>query len=286
MDGHHEGEGMDAGEPTEVIGLPPEEPPAPPPAGPAGSSGGRRGLLLAALAALIVLIGAVVVLAGDDGDDDGDAALATDTEAVSSTSSSSSSTSSSTSSSSSSSTTVTTLRPTTTAPSGSGGGRPGPGEEPPERRCVDAGGGPATPVLEGWESRWQTKPQPNDPVTLRFCIDDVTVRHGDKVTATLVASDPDAVIVRDNCGYGIDWLGDRLSLCRDALIPVDSPRPTPPEQPGHIELTFSHVYERGGIYTVEASVWSAEWNGVPSPYSSYASATIDVTVFGDIPISP
>jgi hypothetical protein len=68
------------------------------------------------------------------------------------------------------------------------------------------------------------------------------------------------------------------NLCRDYLIAHDGPRATPAEQAGHIETTFNHTYTKAGTYTLEASVTSAPWEGFRSPYSSYAEATIPVTV--------
>lgn len=233
-----------------------------------GSTGSRRKWLLGALAALIVLAGALVaVAAGGDDDDD----VVTEEEG-STTSSSSSSTSSS-----SSSTSTSVVETTTTAPVDDE--LEAPGEPPAQRKCVDAGGGPAEPTYDTWASNWTTKPEPNDPVTMRLCISDITPVMGQTVQVTLIADDPDAVITEANCGYIVDFESDGMgNLCRDAIIPHDGPRPTPPEQPGHIEVTFNHTYTRNGTFLLSASVISAEWAGYRTPYSSYAEASFDVVV--------
>jgi hypothetical protein len=261
--------------------------------GPAPGGGPPRGALLAALAVMLVLavgIAAVVLRDDDGGSDDGDETsseeLDTDDEA--------SSTSSSSSSSSSSSTTVvsgtegsvpdvgggsSTTRPrgststtragstTTSAPDG-----------PPEPACASGSSGGVVPVSDGWQEDWQTMPRPNDPARVSICIDDRTPKVGQTVTVTLRGDDPDAVIVEQECGYLLEWEGSQGNLCRDFLVPSDGPRPTPPQEPGHVIVRFTHVYGSPGGRTIVGTVRSSRYEGYRSPYASDARADLSVIV--------
>ena len=270
----------------------------PPPAngedgwGPARGGGPPRGALLAALALMLVLaVGIAAALLRDDGDGDGDgdeasSELDTDDE-PSSTSSSSSSSSSTTATStvegsggsvpdvgSGSSTTArrgtsTTQRASTTST------RP---EDTDDPACASGSSGGVIPVEDGWQERWQTMPRPNDPARISICIDDKTPKVGQTVTVTLRADDPDAVIVEQECGYLLEWEGAQPNLCRDYLIPHEGPRPTPPQQPGHVIVRFTHVYGTPGGRTIVGTVRSSRYEGYRSPYADEARADLPVVV--------
>jgi hypothetical protein len=118
----------------------------------------------------------------------------------------------------------------------------------------------------------------NDPVTIRICVDDITPAIGQKVTVTLVADDPDAVLVDEECGWGIMWGDEPLvgSLCRDFLR-TGTPSPFV-EEPGHIERWARHVYASAGVFTIRGSAWSGEYDGYKNRYSSRAEAKLTIRV--------
>ena len=245
--------------------------------------GGLR--LLVGVAALLVALGVVAALqkAGDDDDvDDDEVATQEDSTTTSRRSSTSTSLrlpggtqpsvttggSSSTSSTTKGSTTTKKGAATTTTVD----------EDAPEPACVSAGGGSATPTEADWAERWQTMPQPNDPATVSICVDDVTPKVGQKVILSIVGDDPDAIFPTSECGTFVTWEGGHASFCRDFVIAWDEPRPTPKQEPGHVLQHFAHTYESPGQKTVTGSVWSAEYDGYTSPYSSRAIAALQVTV--------
>jgi hypothetical protein len=251
-------------------------------ADPPARQGGLR--LLVGLAALLVAIGLIAALSKASDDDDADTdEVATDERSTTSRQSStsrplglpgdprptvttrggSSSTSSTTRGSS------TTRRPATTVTTD---------PDAPEPACVSAGGGAATPVQADWAERWQTMPKPNDPATLSLCVDDITPQVGQTVTVSIVGDDPDAIFPTSECGVFVTWEGSHASFCRDFLIAWEDPRPTPKEEPGHVLQHLSHVYDTPGSKTLTGSVWSAEYDGYTSPYSSRAQAALTINV--------
>lgn len=127
------------------------------------------------------------------------------------------------------------------------------------------------------------EPQPGtdaqkDPVTVRICVNDITPAIGQKVTVTLVADDPDAVLVDEECGWEIMWGDEPLlgSFCRDFRRGG-----TPPpfvEEPGHIERSAQHVYASAGVFTIRGSAWSGAYDGYTNPYSSRAEAELTIRV--------
>ena len=120
-------------------------------------------------------------------------------------------------------------------------------------------------------------PKPNDPATVSICVDDVTPQVGQNVTLSIVGDDPDAIFPTTECGVFITWEGQHASFCRDFVIPWGDPRPTPKEEPGHVLQHHAHTYDTPGTKTVTGSVWSAEYDGYTSPYSSRAIAALEVT---------
>jgi hypothetical protein len=217
-----------------------------------------RAILITPVVAVLVAAG----LGGCGGDDDTQAGAGGTTTTSSSTTSSTTPTPTPAEATSSS----------TTATTKEAGGH----DTPPEKRCVDASSGPVQPVADDWGSRWQTKPEANDPVTMTICIDDATPAVGQTVRLTLTADDPDAKIVEAECGWFVTWQDDHDNLCRDFLLA--GVHPTPAEEPGHVEVSDTHVYTQPGSFTIIASVWSAEYVGYTSPYSSYVEANIPVQV--------
>ena len=189
-------------------------------------------VLLSAFVVLAVALGAMVAK-GDDDKDDERADVDTEQETTSTTArptstsdgSASSSSSSSVAASGGSSTSVARGSTTTTKPKPSTTTTVG-RDELAEPGCASGGGGAPEGPGADWATRWQTKPQPNDPATITICIDDITPKVGQVVTLTLVGDDPDAVITEAECGWVIDWEGNLASLCRDVLVPTVAPRPT------------------------------------------------------------
>jgi hypothetical protein len=109
-----------------------------------------------------------------------------------------------------------------------------------------------------------------------MCVDDVTPAVGQVVTATLTASDPDAAITEQHCGFLVLWEDPWLTLCRDVVPqPPPSPAPTPPQQPGQGTKSLTHRYEGAGSRTVTGLSYSGE---AKSPYESFARVKITVTV--------
>jgi hypothetical protein len=239
--------------------------------------------LLIGLCALLVGIGLVAALAKASDDDDSDRVSAeestsssrrtttTELELPGGASSSSTTGGGGSSTSTTSRATSTTRRPastTTTAPD----------DEAAEPACASAGGGQPTPVDPDWAERWQTMPKPNDPATVSICVDDVTPKVGQKITLSIVGDDPDAIFPTNECGVFITWEGEHASFCRDFLIAWEDPRPTPKEEPGHVLQYHAHTYDTPGTRTLTGSVWSAEYDGYTSPYSSRAIAELQIRV--------
>jgi hypothetical protein len=254
-----------------------EEPPA--------RQGGLR--LLVGVAALLVALGLVAALqkAGDDDDDVDDDEVATQEDRSTTTRRAVTSTTlglpgggaassvvpgaSSTTSSTAPKGSTTTKKPATTTTVD---------EDAPEPACVSGGGGAATPAEAGWATRWQTMPQPNDPATVSICVDDITPKVGQTVTLSISGADPDAMFPTTECGTFVTWEGSHASHCRDFVIAWNDPRPTPKQEPGQVLQHFAHVYDTPGQKTITGSVWSAEYDGYTSPYSSRAIAALQVTV--------
>jgi hypothetical protein len=231
----------------------------------------RSRVLLGAAVAALLLVGVVAVVVRSGDDDGSDVATdLTSTTASSSTSSTTSTTAAAATTSPTAAVTTSTTAKATTSTTAK--------DAAPEARCAEASSGAPKPAGTGWEQLWQTKPADNDPATIKVCVDDVTPKVGQTVHLTLVGDDPDAKIVQAECGWFVTWEGDHGSLCRDFLIQVTQPMPTPAEEHGHIETTDSHAYDTAGAKTLIASVWSAEYAGVTSPYSSYAEAAIALQV--------
>jgi hypothetical protein len=264
-----------------------DEPPAP-----------RRAarLLEAAVAILVaVAVVALIVRAGDDdsGDGDGDEVSAEEEE---DTTTSSRRTTSTTSASS----TTTGLDPASTiAGSGSsttkvgtgGGGGSSTTRRPTTTQttqrvyedltlgCADGGGGAVLQPGADWPERWQTKPEPNDPATISVCVDDLTPRVGQEIEVRLVGQDADAIFTDADCGWLVFFGdGEPHPNCRPGGGVPAEPQPTPNQQFGRILRSAKHTYGSAGARTITASVVSAPWTGVTSPYSSVAVAEINITV--------
>lgn len=149
---------------------------------------------------------------------------------------------------------------------------------PKEPACAPlAGGGAAVPVADGWETRWSTKPNPNDPATLSFCVDDRTPKVGQLVTLTAHAADPDALIPDDQCSVFVSWDGDTGNLCFDTL--TAGVKPTPAEQVGDVVVkrTFTYGADQVGQRRIFASTTSGNGRD-QSPYSSSAETSLEITV--------
>lgn len=177
---------------------------------------------------------------------------------------------------------------------------PDPDPEPPadpgeyetlEPACVEGGGGPAVEPPAEWNANWTTPLEPNDPVTLLLCIDDMHPAVGQTVTLTLVADDPDAEFRGSRCKYYFWWETDDLGRCLGspawggALAPGAPPtQPAPTGLPGHLEASETYVYETPGARSAGANVVTFQpgpgigGGGGATPYESSAEAYIDIVV--------
>jgi hypothetical protein len=100
------------------------------------------------------------------------------------------------------------------------------------------------------------------------------------VEVTVVGDDPDAVIVDEECGWTVSWTPPFASLCRDYLLEVEEPRPTPGRAVGHIERADSHTFDSPGEQPIGVTIISSEYDGTAHPYASYVELELTVTVHG------
>lgn len=144
--------------------------------------------------------------------------------------------------------------------------------------------------------RWDPAPGPNAQASFSYTITPKNPKAGETVTIRVVADDPDAVLEPRSVRLGFDF-----SAGPSATEPMDAGCPsyrtrygpwTPPaKRKGHVERTFTHVYEAEGSYSWGFTVYSArcEWfgQGVPrgeaydggyNPYGSYTSEIGTITV--------
>ena len=133
------------------------------------------------------------------------------------------------------------------------------------------------PPAADWNQRWATEPNPNDPLSVVVCIDDVTPVVGQKVVVSVVADDPDALIYDGPCDVDVRWQGES-SRCREFLTVEEGIQPTPLEEHGHQELGFEHIYGKAGTFFVIGQAWSGEDDGQSHPYKSYNSSQIRIVV--------
>ena len=94
----------------------------------------------------------------------------------------------------------------------------------------------------------------------------------------MIADDPDAHIGEESCDVYVTWDSNSGSLCRDVVIPTSEPRPTPDEEHGHVEKTYTHTYGTVGEPLIDVSVWSGPGDGHRYPYNSYANIELKLTV--------
>lgn len=117
---------------------------------------------------------------------------------------------------------------------------------------------------------------PNAPMTVTVVVDPVDPHPGQLVTFTETATDPDAIIVPTTCdtqdNYGdAPWAGCSYSCL--APDPSTAYQPTP----GHLQLTFTHVYATAGTYKASFHLVSGEGCS-GTPYASGGTAEVTVTV--------
>jgi hypothetical protein len=147
-----------------------------------------------------------------------------------------------------------------------------------QQQCVDAPSQGVQQPPDDWAQDYETKPDPNQPMTVRVCIDDVSPKVGQLVHLTVVADDPDAVVKDGDCDIQVWWTeGNTGSLCRDFISHRTPPPPTPPKEHGHMEKTYTHTYSEAKQYLVEVDVASGPGESAPHPYDNFAQVKIDVT---------
>jgi hypothetical protein len=146
----------------------------------------------------------------------------------------------------------------------------------PQPGCASGGGGPAIPPPDDWATKWQTKPQANDPAKVTICVDDVTPKVGQVVHLSLRGDDPDAVIPNEQCSWFVTWEGPHDNPCQNVTVPTGDPKPTPDQVPGHVVVQLEHTYDTPGAKTIIGSVASTD--GDLGPYTSYAEADLVIQV--------
>ncbi|MEO7399095.1 MAG: hypothetical protein ABIW84_11065 [Ilumatobacteraceae bacterium] len=149
-----------------------------------------------------------------------------------------------------------------------------------EGLCVDAtSDGPQWD--DRWSGLWQSQPLPNQPVVMQVCLDDANPAIGQQVNATIVATDPDAVVKARPCALCVYQWGDEPfsgNLCRDMIWQSVEPEPTPVPEPGNATFTETHAYASAGDHVLCAEAWSGPGTGSPHPYVSGAKVCFSVIV--------
>jgi hypothetical protein len=169
--------------------------------------------------------------------------------------------------------------PTTTAVKAAGAATTTTEADPgKELKCVHTTDSTATPQPDDWAKYWTTKPEPNEPLKLLVCVDDVSPADGQEVTLSVVADDNDAKIGEGDCDVHVDWTGDTPNTCRNDVVVTQQPQPTPAREKGHVQLTYTHRFTRTGESVVDVSVWSGPSDGKRYPYNSYNSVELQITV--------
>lgn len=136
-----------------------------------------------------------------------------------------------------------------------------------------------TPAPDDWAFYWQTKPKPNDGLDLVICVDDETPKVGATIKLHVLAQDPDAEVGNGPCDVHVTWESNSGTQCREGVIaPPADPKPTPPEKPGKVTMTFIHEYAEPGQWVIDVSAWSSPENGDRNPYASYNSIEMRVNV--------
>ena len=114
-----------------------------------------------------------------------------------------------------------------------------------------------TPAPDDWAFYWQSKPKPNDGLDLVICVDDDTPKVGATLKLYVLAQDPDAEVGSGACDVFVTWESNSGSHCREGVIaPPQDPKPTPPEKPGKVTMTFIHEYANPGQWIIDVSAWS------------------------------
>jgi hypothetical protein len=147
-----------------------------------------------------------------------------------------------------------------------------------DRKCATAPQQDITPPPADWATYWQTQPDPNRPVSLEICLDDVAPTVGQPVTLTVTADDPDASIGEGNCDIAVSWVSSPGTDCRDFQAAPGSPEPTPSKVHGHVVKTYTYSYTKAQTYLVFVTAWSSPESSKPHPYASDAQASLHVSV--------
>ena len=83
-------------------------------------------------------------------------------------------------------------------------------------------------------------------MSLKICVDDITPAVGQLVTLIVMADDPDARIGDGACDVYVTWDSNHRQPLPRHRSPTNDPQPTPAEERGHVEKTFTHTYSDGG----------------------------------------
>ncbi|MDP1794424.1 MAG: hypothetical protein Q8K63_09845 [Acidimicrobiales bacterium] len=150
-------------------------------------------------------------------------------------------------------------------------------DAPAELICAETTRSEPAPAQSDWATYWTTKPEPNDELLLKICVEDATPKIGTTLKLYVLAQDKDAEIGTGGCDIFVTWNSNSGSSCRDtAIAPPDEPKPTPPQKPGRVTMTYIHEYSEPGEWIIDVSAWSGPDNDEPHPYASYNSIELRV----------
>lgn len=158
--------------------------------------------------------------------------------------------------------------------------RPPEPEPRPEPMPVEPGGGAGGSGGSCSGSAQGVAPgEDNQPMTIEVCITPDPAVAGEPVTFEVTYSDPDAPIDDNGCGVSEPaFEGGGTATCAvSCAAPPASPTTVPAPEPGRLTTTYTHVYEKPGVYEVTFSARSGH-DCEPNPYASTGEASVQVTV--------
>jgi hypothetical protein len=134
------------------------------------------------------------------------------------------------------------------------------------------------------EFHWGTDPGANAPITVDVSYTPAHPTHGETVTFTVHAVDPDATPISE-CGDG-DYGGDGYGCVHTMECRINTGAwDVPPRQRGEATFSHQHAFATAGTYTVSFSVESAggsknnsSCGSNPNPYASEGHGSTTVVV--------
>jgi hypothetical protein len=153
-------------------------------------------------------------------------------------------------------------------------------DAPAELVCVQTTPSDPTPPPEDWANYWDERPDENQGLQLKICVEDKTPKVKTTVKLYVLAQDRDAEIGTGPCDIHVNWdsaAGD--SPCTETVFaPPPEPKPTPePAKPpgGRITMTFVHQFDEPRQYVIKVGARSGQ-GPERNPYASYNSIELRV----------